>query len=89
MNKYETPKQAITLAWANKIMKDTPCSYYDYTDATKTEWQNWLKNSDISDYTFLADNIATARYGLSQSIRKYTDKEVLTWTVHNMYEIRF
>ena len=32
MNKYETPKQAITLAWANKIMKDTPCSYYDYTD---------------------------------------------------------
>ena len=87
LSRYTTPRQATTLEWAEEVMGAQPCNYYDYTDATQAEWREWLANSEVSEYTFLADNIATARYGLSQSIRKYNDGCVLSWTVSDMYEI--
>lgn len=72
---------AMTESEIRAHIKKVGCNYYDHIRHTQAEWQSWLENSEVNNYTKIADDIYVNNCEHCYVIKQYKDGTVYSWTI--------
>lgn len=75
---------SMTTEEIREYIAKTPCNYYDHIDKTQAEWQSWLENSEVNNYTKVAQDLYINNCTHCYFIKQYAAGTVYTWTISRL-----